>query len=301
MKILLCSDGSSQAENAVRFGALIAAACQAEVSILGIAEKAGHEEPLIQALRRAREIVKEHHLNAELITKAGQPVREIVKRTQEESYDLVVIGAERKVTHGPVWMSARAYKIIESVEPPVLVVIGAPRTLRRILLCTGGSGSADKATEFAGEIARNSNAAVDLFHVMAAPPALFADLIKLEEDAERLLASRSKLGRILRHQQELLKELGVPGKFRLRHGLVVPEVVKELQRGKYDLVVAGSAPAGDMLREYVMGDVTREIVNHAELPVLVVRTGPRRITRRISDLVARLFRRHRESSEAANR
>ncbi len=37
MKMLFCSDGSNQAENAVRFGALIAAACQAETSILGIA------------------------------------------------------------------------------------------------------------------------------------------------------------------------------------------------------------------------------------------------------------------------
>ena len=32
-------DGSTQAEHAVRFGALIAAACQAETSILGIVEK----------------------------------------------------------------------------------------------------------------------------------------------------------------------------------------------------------------------------------------------------------------------
>src|SRR6266700_5083483 len=166
MKILFCSDGSSQAENAVRFGALIAAACQAETSILGIAEKAGDEDPLIEALRRAQDILKEHHLNAELITKAGRPVREIVKHTRESSYDLVVIGAVRKGTRGPVWMSARAYKIIESVEPPVLVVIGAPPSPPLILLCSGGTACADQAVEFAGEIARSGNAVVDLFHVM---------------------------------------------------------------------------------------------------------------------------------------
>jgi hypothetical protein len=39
MKILICSDGSSQAENAVGFGGLIAAACGAETTILGITEK----------------------------------------------------------------------------------------------------------------------------------------------------------------------------------------------------------------------------------------------------------------------
>jgi len=32
---------------------------------------------------RSQEILKAHKVNAELITKAGRPVREIVKRTQE--------------------------------------------------------------------------------------------------------------------------------------------------------------------------------------------------------------------------
>src|SRR5580658_339525 len=118
MKILFCSDGSSQAENAVRFGALIAAACQAETSILGIVEKTGGKDDVLKALRGAQNILKEYHLNAELITKAGRLVPEIVKCTQETKYDLVVIGAARKGTRGPLCMSARAYNIIESVGPP---------------------------------------------------------------------------------------------------------------------------------------------------------------------------------------
>jgi nucleotide-binding universal stress UspA family protein len=299
MKILFCSDGSHQAENAVRFGALIAAACQAEPSILGIAEKASDQEPLLQALRRERDILKEHHLNAELITKAGRPVPEIVKRTREESYDLVVIGAVRKGARSPVWMSALAYKIIESVQPPVLVVIGARSALRRILICSSGGSQADKAVAFAGEIARLGSAVVDLFHVMAEPPAMYADLIGREEDASRVLASSSKLCRTLRRQKELLEHAGVFGEFRLRHGLVVPELLNELRRTDYDLVVAGSSPSEDMLRQYVMGDVTREIVDRAEIPVLVVRTEARRIVGRLGDLVARLFRRSKEISEAA--
>lgn len=300
MKILFCSDGSNQAENAVRFGALIAAACQAETSILGIAETVGHEDPLLQALRRAQDILKEYHLNAELITKAGHPVHEIVKRTREAKYDLVVIGAVRKGMRDHLLISARAYKIIESVESPVLVVFGVRPALRRILLCTGGKPRAGKAVEFAGEIARQVNAVVDLFHVLPEPPAMYADLIKQEEDADRLLASDSKLGRTLRHQKELLEQQGVPGEFLLRHGLVVPELLKELRRTEYDLVVCGCSPAEDKLRKYVMGDITGEIVDRAELPVLVMRTGPSKIMLRLNDLVSHLFRRPKETSETAN-
>ncbi len=298
MKILFCNDGSSQAENAMRFGAPIAAAFRAEPTILGIVEKPGEEDPLLQALQRARNILADHQLEAELITKSGSPVREIVRRTRESNYDLVVIGAVRKTTHDPFWrsvdtfwMSASAYKIIESIEPPVLVVIGEHPAPRRILVCTSGTAYTDVAVEFTGEVASRINATVDLVHVMPEPPAMYADLIWLEEDVKRVLASRSRLGRTLRHQKELLEQFGVFGEFRLRHGYVVPEVLNELQRTGYDLVVLGSVSAKDKLRQYVMGDVSREIVNRAELPVLVLRTGPRKLKIRISDLLLRLLRR----------
>ena len=273
MKILFCSDGSIQAENAVRFGASIAAASQAEVSILGIVEEASQQDAVLQALRRAQEILKEYHLNAELITKAGRPVREIVKRTRETRYDLVVIGAVRKGSRGPLWMSARAYKIVESVEPPVLVVIGDCRPLRRILVCDGGTRKADAAVQFAGEIARGAKATVDLLHVLVQPPAVYANLVRAEEDIDQILQSDSSLGRALRHQREMLEKMMVPCEVHLRHGLVLDELLAELQRAEYGLVVAGSCPADDRLRRYVMGDITREIVNRAELPVLVVRHG----------------------------
>ena len=297
MKILFCSDGSSQAEFAVRFGALIAAACQAETSILGIVEKVGHEDAVLQALRRAQGILKEYHLNAELITKAGRPVPEIIKRTQETRYDLVVIGATRKGARGPLCMSARAYKIIESVEPPVLVVIGERTALRRILLCTGGTEQADATVNFAGEIARRANASITLLHVLAEPPAMYVNLIKSEEGVDQLLQSDSKLGRSLRHQKELLEKTGVPCEVRLPYGLVLDELLEELQRTEYDLIVSGSSPAHDRLRTYIMGNITREIVNRAELPVLVVRGGTEP-DHGLSGLINRLLNRPGESSRA---
>ncbi len=36
------------------------------------------------------------------------------------------------------------------------------------------------------------------------------------------------------------------------------------------MVVSGSWSAADRLHKYMIGDVTREIVNRAELPVLVI-------------------------------
>ena len=305
MKILFCTDGSRQAERAVRFGARIASVCQAETSVLGILETADRQEALAQALTVAQDVFKEYALNAEVVTKAGRPIPEIVRYTEENHYDMVVIGAACKKPFwkflDPWWMSpGRAYKIIESVEPPVLVVFCDRPALRNILLCTSGTDYTDKAIEFAGKIARCSGAVVNLFHVMPAPPAMYADIIRLEQDVHRLLNSNSKLGRALRRQKELLEKQGVFGEIRLRHGDVVPELLKELQRFDYDLVVSGSWPAGERLHKYVIGDVAREIVSQAELPVLVVRTrhGPTKLLRELLSVLLQRFTKKPGSSKS---
>lgn len=228
---------------------------------------------MFDSLRRAQQLLKEQGVSAEIITKAGEPIEEIVRRTEETIYDLIVIGAVRKGTRGPFLMSAKAYKIIKAVAPPVLAVIGNRENLKRILVCSGGEKYIDRAVEFSGALARAAGASITLFHVMAEPPPVFTDLIKMEEDVNLLLHSSSGLGQNLRREKESLESMGVSARVRLRHGLVISEVFKEIRRGNYDLVVTGSSPEGGNLRSYIMGNITREIVNRAECPVLVVRGG----------------------------
>lgn len=299
MKLLLCTDGSAQAENAVRFGGMIAGKSQAEVTILAITEKTGEEDAIFESLRRAQQILKDHGVNAEVITKAGEPIEEIVKRTDETTYDLVVIGAVRKGTRGPFLMSAKAYKIIKAVAPPVLVVIGDRETIKRILICSGGEKYIDRAVQFSGAIARAAGASVTLFHVMAEPPAVYTDLIKMEEDVNLLLHSSSGLGENLRREKESLEGMGVTAEVRLRHGLVISEVFKEIRRGDYDLVVTGSSPESGNLRSYIMGNITREIVNRAECPVLVVRGGeePGGLTRSLKGFFTHAFGHSKEEEQ----
>jgi nucleotide-binding universal stress UspA family protein len=273
MKILICTDGSSQADWAVRFGGIIAEACRADTTILSINEKSGEEDTIFESLKRSQALLKDLKLSAELITKTGDPIEEIVRRTEETSYDLVVIGAVRKGTRGSFLMSAKAYRIIKAVGPPVLVVIGSRASLKRILVCSGGEKYIDAAVEFAGMLAKEAGATVTLFHVMAEPPPVYSDLIRMEEDINLLLHSNTDLGQNLRREKEFLERMGVDGEVRLRHGLVISEVMKEIRRGDYDLVVTGSSPVHGTLRTYIMGNITREIVNRADCPVLVVRGG----------------------------
>ena len=270
MKILICNDGSEQGERAVRVGAEIAAGCQAEVTLLGISESAGTSKTIVESLQRGQSLLEDKKIHAELVTKTGDPIEEIRRRTQEHHFDLVIIGAVRKENRGLFWMSPKSYKLIKEIPSPVLTVAGKVTTITRVLICSGGKRYIDNAVHLSGQIARATKATVTLLHVMPEPPALYAHLPRMEETTEWLLNSRSELGLNLRYGKESLEALGVAAEVRLRQGSVLEQILREVHQGNYDLVVTGSALSRS-LRTYMLGDISREIVNRANCAILVVR------------------------------
>ncbi len=130
-----------------------------------------------------------------------------------------------------------------------------------------------------------------LLHVMAEPPAIYADLVQMEEDVDQLLESKSELGTNLRRQKRELERLGVSAKVRLRHGIVIDQVFEEAREGNYDLIVTGTSRARGLLRHYIMGDLTRSILNNANCPVLVARAGKPKAARTLWKALKGLFSR----------
>jgi nucleotide-binding universal stress UspA family protein len=274
MRILICSDGSDPADNPTRLGGIIAGPCQWDVTLLGIAEKEEDEAPLRAALESEALLLRKYQVTAPRIEiRSGEPIRQILAETTSNEYDLAIIGARRKGEGGLYFRPEKSYEVIKAVPPPVLVAIGACDRVRRILVCTGGKRYIDDAVQLAGEIARCTRAGVTLLHVMAEPPAIYADLVRLEEDVDQLLASNSELGRNLRGQKESLEKIGVPAEVRIRHGIALDQIFVEANDGQYDLIVTGTSQARGPFRHYIMGDLTRGILNRAECPVLVARAG----------------------------
>ncbi|EEF62018.1 universal stress protein [Pedosphaera parvula] len=271
--MLICNDGSEAANRALRLGANIASACQAEVTLLGILETGGKDDGILDVLRRGQQLLEDKKIQATLVIKSGEPIQEITRCTEAAQYDLVVIGALRKETHGLFWVSSKTYRIIKSVTPPVLAVMQKANTIKRILVCTGGKKYIQTAFELTGRIARGMDATVTLFHVMPELPAIYARLRRMEVSVNRVLNSKSELGQNLREEKETLEALGVKTEVRLRQGIVLDEIFQEIRSGNYDLIVTGSALNRGTLHTYVLGNVTREIVNRSTCAVLVVRTG----------------------------
>jgi nucleotide-binding universal stress UspA family protein len=277
MNILVCSDGTLEAQNAVRYiGQLLAARGTGGVrlTLLGVAEEEKDVAPLGQALERERQTLLDLcGQRAEVLTRAGDPTREILARSLIGDYDLVVIGARRKGGSGLYWRSARVYEIIKSVQAPVLIVVGRRESVKRALVCTGGRRYINQAIKLTARLLAPAGVNVTLLHVTAEAPAVYTGFRGMESNPARLLEDDSDLARNLRAECETFVAVGMPAEVRLRGGIVLNEIADEFRTGNYDLVVTGSTLARGSLRQYILGDLTREIVNRAGCPVLIVRSG----------------------------
>src|SRR5580765_6104387 len=228
MRILICSDGTDPADNPTRLGGLIAGPCHWDVTLLGIAEKEDEEGPLRAALEGEADLLRSYQITSPRIEiRSGEPIRQILAETTANEYDVAIIGARRKGEGGLYFRPEKTYEVIKAVPPPVLVAIGSCDRVQRILVCTGGKKFIDDAVQLAGEIAKCVNGMVTLLHVMAEPPAIYADLVRMEEDVERLLASDSELGRNLRGQKQSLEKMGLTVGVRIRHGLALDQIFAE--------------------------------------------------------------------------
>jgi nucleotide-binding universal stress UspA family protein len=273
MKLLICSDGMPASTQATQLGAIVAGACRAETVLLGIVEHPSDEGPLRDALEREAVTLRQAQVNPKIVVRAGEPIREILNETSASNYDLVVIGAQRKGSSGLYWRSEKTYEVIKAITPPVLVATGECIRLKKFLLCTGGREEIEAGVELTGKLAAAVGATVTLLYVMAEPPAMYADLVQLEEDLDRLLESKSELALNLRKQKKTLENLGARAEVRIRHGSVVEQVFAEAASADYDLIATGSSPARGVIRHYIMGDLTRRILNRSNCPVLVARGG----------------------------
>jgi nucleotide-binding universal stress UspA family protein len=273
MKILLCSDGTPSSDNAAHLTGLLIGQCQTALTLLGIAEQPGDEQPLRAALEKEMEPLRAAGLAIELVVRPGDPIRQIVDLSTATQFDLTIIGARAKGASGLYWRSEKTYEVVKAVHAHVLVAVGECVQLKRFLVCTGGKRFIDDAVRLTGELAKCAGASVTLLHVMAEPPAIYADLVALEEDVDQLIASGSELGKNLHSEKEMLEKRGVAVEIRIRHGIVLDEVFKEMSEGGHDLIVTGSSQTRGPFRHYIMGDLTRSILNRAECPVLVARAG----------------------------
>lgn len=269
MRILIATGGAPHSDIAVRLGSLICQTMGGTPTLLTVIK---HETERAQAeaiLLRARTLAPIPEIQTRV--RLGHPAEEIVREAAEGKFDLIIIG--ERTHHGLArrLLAPTAERVIAHMPCPVLIARGQPRPLRRALLCESGREPSllrRLINRLSGLLKYMDELTV--LHVMsqiAAAPGIPG--WELRANAQELIQKHTPEGSLLEDNLARLKQLNVHWEAKVRHGLVVQEILAESRSGDYDLVVIG-AHEGKGWERYLLDDLAHEIIHHADRPLLVV-------------------------------
>jgi nucleotide-binding universal stress UspA family protein len=91
----------------------------------------------------------------------------------------------------------------------------------------------------------------------------------LRAEAQELMVAQTPEGEWLANDLQVLQQVEVAATPKVRHGLVVEEILAEASDGRYDLIVIGAHPHEGWQR-FLLEDVSAQIVVKADRPILVI-------------------------------
>jgi nucleotide-binding universal stress UspA family protein len=287
MKILIATDGSPSALDAVEFGLGLAQEQGAWPVFIHVAPQYRARAPLVEAQRLAAE----KNVPARTERVSGNPAEAIVSYAGTIEADLIVVGSRGHGAAASALLGSVSRGVLSRAHCPVVVVRGAPeraeavpaglqaatttevKTMKRILIATDGSPSALEAVAFGLEVAAEQDAWPFFIHVVPALDVLPAGGYPFgigagvphepnEHDEEPLDAA-----------VRLAAARDIDSVTKLASGNPVEEIVRYADTIEADLIVVGSRGHG-AVSSMLLGSVSRGVLHRAHRPVAVVRGAP---------------------------
>jgi nucleotide-binding universal stress UspA family protein len=271
MRILIAIYDPSTAETILRCAAQFAHCTDGSSILLSLVDNPKRSWISDSLLENARDILGSPDLA--ISQRVGDPLRETLAELKLASYDLLVIG-ESPALSGYVHILREriAHKLAEISPCPVLVVRDPVRPFKHILMCDSGAENS-VLRRFTLQVAEmlEGEEEITVLHVMsqisAGPGVPDRQLLA---DFQELIADNAPEGRLLAQDLRLLSRHGIQPTAKVRHGLVVDEIIAEANAGDYDLVVIGAHHEQGWQR-FLLDDLAHKILAQMNRPVLVVR------------------------------
>jgi nucleotide-binding universal stress UspA family protein len=201
----------------------------------------------------------------------GDVLDNFLVETEREAYDMVVLEARRRKKFIRDKRFLMAQKILERSPVSVLLVRHANFTLERMLICTSGSELSDPVIRFSARLASKAGLPVTLLYVSSAVPSMYSGSEVGRDTLAEILKSGTPSSRHLHRCQDIFQEYKLDSALVLRHGVVTEAILEEAKQGRFDLIVMGATKSKKELSGFLMGDVTREVVERAQSAVLIVK------------------------------
>ena len=278
-ELLIATNGFKATWGAIEYGAWFAASMQMKVMLLGVNEKTksaaiDEHHPLEELFARAVELLEKSGVEYSLEIRNGNAEQVIPEKANQGDFLTVVSPLGRsRFRH---WLTGRSFRsFMEEIKGPILYVPAIRLPLKSLLISAGGLGYEVDAENLALQVATNNRADVTLLHVIPPTDLDYPTTRDLREHAGDLQDTDTVLGRSLRRGLEIAEAAGLNAKLITRHGHVVEEILGELKQGSYDMVCMGSRYSGHALRQLYTPNVTAEVADAVNCPLLTVRHLPR--------------------------
>jgi len=254
----------------IYLGGMVAREIKSEVTLLHVApkerDKNVEREDGEQILAEARE--KLGDLNVTTRVRRGNVAKRILAEIIEEHHDIVVITATR-IGGYPRKISVTR-EILPKMPCCVLIAKNPKPKIKRILLLTGGISFSDSMVNLGAKLASSLNAKTTLLHVAANVPTMYTGLETIEETLEELLQTNTPVAKHLRRCAKVLRQHKVPSEIKLKHGELIYEIIREIDEEDYDLVIVGASGVSTGLKQWFLGNVTKDLIDLVGIPIMVV-------------------------------
>lgn len=270
MRILIATSGSAESDLAIRLGGVVHHLIDGDLTLLTVI-KSEPERPQAEAILVRAKTLLGKNTPAETQIRIGQTAEEIVREAVLNRHGLVIVGEQKQQGLAGRWLPPTAERVIAQMPCPVLIARGEIRPLRRVLVCESGRDPSllNRLITHLTPLLKQVDELTAL-HVMsqiAAAPGVPG--WELRADADELMERHTVEGTILEADLARLSKLSVRLEAKIRHGLVVREILAEMQSGDYDMVVIG-AHQGRGWERFLLDDLAHELISHADRPMLVV-------------------------------
>ena len=272
LRILVATSGSAHSQLAVRQCAEIGHMVEAAATLLTVISHKRDEPQAVALEGEAVSLLRPAVAETETKIRFGQLASEIAREVDQGDYNLVIMEVEPSSSLLTRLLGPAAERVIGQVPCPVLIARDEARPIRSILLCDSGLQAPPLVDRFFEGLEGLITVELEItvLHVMSqisAGPGI--DGKQLRATAADMIQAHTSEGNVLAYDLKTLRAAGATSQPKIRHGLVVEEILDEVESGNYDLVVIGRHRQEGWER-LLLEDLAHEIITKADRPVLVL-------------------------------
>lgn len=271
MKPLLLIPHKSYSPEALSHAKLIAEKAGSPLHILYVGKRERNRTTGQEIVEKASETLDGTEVIGEVAI--GDAIRELHKTAKEHNIDVVIIGEKKTNGFFGFLLDPVVSKVIAQSPVPVIEVCHPSEKMEKILICTGGTERANDAIEAGSKMANISGANATLLYVTGNVPSMYTGLDQMDETLAEILDTDTPLSRHLHHGAEVMEKYNLKGTLELRHGVASDTILTSAESGGYDLIVLGASRVGNNLRNWLLGNVSKQVIERTNIPVMVVHIG----------------------------